>query len=273
MMAKNPHQNILGKMSYIIFRTRWGGSLTVIVLLTFWQLGSMFKVVHPVYIPKVTVIIQALYNVIASGELLAHYSITLFRMFAGYCISVVIGVPCGFLIGYNRVVFNLTESVIELCRPTPVSAIIPIVILLLGVGDEMKIFIVAWASFWPILVNTIDGVRGVDRTLMETARMFGATSWELFKGIILQAASPHIVTGMRVSIAISLIVTVIAEMLAGNNGIGFFVLDAERTFRIPEMYAGVFSLAAIGYVVNRIFVLLESFIMAWHKGLTSKEAK
>ena len=84
--------------------------------------------------------------------------------------------------------------------------------------------------------------------------MFGATSWELFKGIILQAASPHIVTGMRVSIAISLIVTVIAEMLAGNNGIGFFVLDAERTFRIPEMYAGVFSLAAIGYVVNRIFV-------------------
>jgi ABC-type nitrate/sulfonate/bicarbonate transport system permease component len=137
----------------------------------------------------------------------------------------------------------------------------------------MKIFIVAWASFWPILVNTIDGVRGVDRTLMETARMFGATSWELFKRIILQAASPHIVTGMRVSIAISLIVTVIAEMLAGNNGIGFFVLDAERTFRIPEMYAGVFSLAAIGYIVNRIFVLLESFVMAWHKGLTSKEPK
>ena len=145
------------------------------------------------------------------------------------------------------------------------------------IGFEVKkreyIFIVAWASFWPILVNTIDGVRGVDRTLMETARMFGATSWELFKGIILQAASPHIVTGMRVSIAISLIVTVIAEMLAGNNGIGFFVLDAERTFRIPEMYAGVFSLAAIGYVANRIFVSLESFIMAWHKGLTSKEPK
>jgi len=273
MMVKSPHQSILGKMSYIIFRTRWGGSLTFIALLTLWQLGSMFKLIHPVYIPKVTEILQALYGVIVSGELPAHYKMTLFRMFAGYCISLIIGVPCGLIIGYNRAVFNLTEPVIELCRPTPVSAIIPIVILLLGVGNEMKIFIVAWASFWPILVNVIDGVHGVDRTLMETARTFGATPWELFKKIILQAASPHIVTGMRVSVAISLIVTVVAEMLAGNNGIGFFILDAERTFRIPEMYAGVFSLAAIGYVVNRLFVLLESFVMAWYKGLTSKEAK
>jgi len=273
MMSHSPGQNGSGKLSYILFRTRWGGILTFIALLTLWQLGSMFKVIHPVYIPKVTAIVQALFSVIVSGELLAHYSATLFRMFAGCGMSFIIGVPCGLVIGYSRAVFNLIEPVIELCRPTPVSAIIPIVILLLGVGDEMKIFIVAWASFWPMLVNVIDGVRGVDRTLMETARMFGATSWELFRKIILQAASPHIVTGMRVSIAISLIVTVVAEMLAGNNGIGFFILDAERTFRIPEMYAGVFSLAAVGYMVNRLFVLLESFIMAWHKGLTSKEAK
>jgi ABC-type nitrate/sulfonate/bicarbonate transport system permease component len=271
-MSPRESQNLSARMIHFIFQTRWGGLGTVVLLLICWQMGSMFKLLHPVYIPRITVIFQSLYEVIASGEILADYKISLFRMITGYGISTILGIVCGLLIGYNRVVFNLTEPVIEFCRPTPVSAIIPIVILLFGIGNEMKIFIVAWASFWPILVNTIDGVRGVDRTLLQTARVFGATPWELFKGVIIHAASPHIVTGMRVSIAISLIVTVIAEMLAGNNGIGFFVLDAERSFRIPEMYAGVFSLAVVGYLVNRIFVFLESSVMAWHKGMTSKES-
>ena len=256
-----------------LLHTRWGGVATILALLAFWQAGSLLKILHPVYIPRITVIFQALYEVIASGELLQDYQVSLFRMAMGFGISAVLAIACGLLIGYSRAVFNLTEPVIEFCRPTPVSAIIPIVILLFGIGNEMKIFIVAWASFWPILVNTIDGVRGVDRVLVQTARVFGVTRWELFRKVILHAASPHIVTGMRVSVAISLIVTVIAEMLAGNSGIGFFVLDAERSFRIPEMYAGVFSLAVVGYLVNRLFVYLESSVMAWHKGLTSKEGR
>jgi ABC-type nitrate/sulfonate/bicarbonate transport system permease component len=243
------------------------------VLLAGWQLGSKFEIVHPVYIPRITVIFRALFEVIVSGELLDHYKVSLFRMFVGYGLSAISAIFCGLIIGHNRIVSHFTEPLIEFCRPTPVSAIIPIVILLLGIGNEMKIFIVAWASFWPILVNTIDGVRGVDRTLIDTAKTYGASSWELFKRVILPAASPYIVTGMRVSIAISLIVTVIAEMLAGNSGIGFFVLDAERTFRIPEMYAGVFSMAVVGYLVNRLFVLVESIVMGWHIGLTSKESR
>ncbi len=272
-MSVRSEKTIFARLFHLTFHTRWGGVLTIFALLAAWQIGSTLEVIHPVYIPRITIIGQALYDVSVSGELLEHYRISLFRMVVGYGLSAFLGIVCGLIIGYSKIVFNLTEPVIEFCRPTPVSAIIPIVILLLGIGNEMKIFIVAWASFWPILVNTIDGVRGVDRILVETAKIFGATRWELFKRVILQAASPHIVTGMRVSIAISLIVTVIAEMLAGNNGIGFFVLDAERTFRIPEMYAGVFSMAIVGYSVNRVFVFIESIVMAWHKGLTSKEAQ
>ena len=256
-----------------LLETRWGGGVTILALLALWQAGSTLRILHPVYIPPITVIFRALWEVLASGELLQNYQVSLLRMAAGFGISAALGISCGLLIGYHRAVFNLTEPLIEFCRPTPVSAIIPIVILLFGIGNEMKIFIVAWASFWPILVNTIDGVRGVDRVLLHTARVFGVTPWELFRKVILHAASPHIVTGMRVSVAISLIVTVIAEMLAGNNGIGYFVLDAERSFRIPEMYAGVFSLASVGYLLNRLFVCLESSVMAWHRGLTSKEGK
>ena len=272
-MSERKDKDIFSKILHITIYTRWGGVLTIIAVLIAWQIGSTFEIIHPVYIPRVTVIFQALYDVIVSGELLLHYKASLFRMFVGFGLSAIFATFCGLIIGYSKIVFNFTEPIIEFCRPTPVSAIIPIVILLLGIGNEMKIFIVAWASFWPILVNAIDGVRGVDRTLVDTAKTYGATSWELFKGVIFPAASPNIVTGMRVSIAISLIVTVIAEMLAGNSGIGFFVLDAERTFRIPEMYAGVFSMAVVGYSVNRIFVLVESFVMAWHIGLTSKDAR
>jgi ABC-type nitrate/sulfonate/bicarbonate transport system permease component len=270
---RDERRNPLAAALFFLIQTRWGGILTLAALLAGWQAASMLELVHPVYIPRITTIFRALGECMLSGELPEAYQISLFRMVTGFGISCLLGVACGLLIGYNRIAFNLTEPLIEFCRPTPVSAIIPIVILLFGIDNEMKIFIVAWASFWPILINTIDGVRGVSRTLVETARIFGATSWELFKGVIIHDASPHIVTGMRVSVAISLIVTVIAEMLAGNNGIGFFVLDAERTFRIPEMYAGVFSLAVVGYLVNRIFVWLESRVMAWHKGLTSKEAR
>jgi len=184
-MLPRESQNMSARIIHFIFQTRWGGLGTVVLLLICWQMGSMFKLLHPVYVPRITVIFQSLYEVIASGEILGDYKISLFRMITGYGISTILGIVCGLLIGYNRVVFNLTEPVIEFCRPTPVSAIIPIVILLFGIGNEMKIFIVAWASFWPILVNTIDGVRGVDRTLLQTARVFGATPWELFKGVII----------------------------------------------------------------------------------------
>jgi ABC-type proline/glycine betaine transport system permease subunit len=155
----------------------------------------------------------------------------------------------------------------------PSPAIIPMLILLLGIGDQMKIFIITWACFWPVLVNTIDGVRGVDRVLVDTARSFGSTRWELLRKTILPAASPGIVTGMRISLAISLILTVIAEMVAGRNGIGFYILDSERSFRVAEMYAGTFSLAAVGYLLNRAFVAADQKTMAWYKGLTSKEMR
>jgi len=132
-MSTRELRNFSARTIHFLFHTRWGGLGTVIILLLCWQIGSMFKLLHPVYIPRITVIFQALYEVIGSGELLADYKISLFRMITGYGISTILGIVCGLFIGYSRVVFNLTEPVIEFCRPTPVSAIIPIVILLFGI--------------------------------------------------------------------------------------------------------------------------------------------
>src|SRR5947209_4385639 len=136
----------------------------------------------------------------------------------------------------------------------------------LGIENPMKIFVIAFACFFPIVVNTIQGIAGVDRVLLDTARTFGLTTREIIWKIVLPSASPNIVAGMRIALAIALILTVISELVASNDGIGFMILDMERAFRIPEMYAGIFTLMVVGYLLNRLFVVFESRTLAWYFG-------
>ena len=263
----------LKKTVFYIRDTKLSGVILIGLLLLLWQGLSVYEIVHPIYIPPVSKIFRALYDIIISGELPLHYAHSLYRTFTGYFIAAFLAIGLGIIIGWSRTAFNLTEPLTELARPVPSPAIIPMIILLLGIGDQMKIFIIGWACFWPILVNTIDGVRSVDRVVVDTARTFGSTQKEILRKIIIPAASPSIVTGMRIALAVALILTVISEMIAGRNGIGFFILDSERTFRVPEMYAGTFSLAAVGYSLNRVFVAADRKFMGWHKGMISKEMR
>jgi ABC-type nitrate/sulfonate/bicarbonate transport system permease component len=119
-----------------------------------------------------------------------------------------------------------------------------------------------------VLVNTIDGVRGVDPVLVRTARTFGLTPWQTAWKVILPAAAPFIMTGLRIAMAIALILTVISEMIGATSGIGYFILESQRTLHVTRMYAGILVLALTGYAINRVFLLLDERIMAWHKGLT-----
>jgi len=128
-----------------------------------------------------------------------------------------------------------------------------------------------YACSWPILLNTIDGVRSVDRVLVATAATFRLTPWERFWKVMLPAASPQIVTGLRVSLAIALILVTTAEMVVSDDGLGYYVLESQRTFQMPQMYAAVVALGVIGYALNRLFLALDGWAMAWHKGLTRKE--
>lgn len=262
-----------GIQSAVLEETRIGGFGVVILVLVTWELFSRAGIVNVHYFPPVSRILKVLVSVTLSGELLTHYGVSLWRAGLGYGTAVLAGIALGLFIGYSRIAFNLAEPLVELLRPIPSAAIIPMIILLLGIGNTMKVFVIGWACLWPVLVNTIDGVRGVDRVLVDTALTFGSNRKEIFLKIILPAASPQIATGMRVSLAFALILAVVSEMIAGNNGIGFYILDSERAFKVAEMYAGTFSLAAVGYSLNRLFVIADNRILAWHKGLTSKEKR
>jgi ABC-type nitrate/sulfonate/bicarbonate transport system permease component len=215
-------------------------------------------------------ILSAWWELALSGELVSELMPSLWRMFAGYFIGVVLGIGLGMLMGYFRFFYNLLEPITEVLRPIPSPAYLPIAILFLGIDDQMKIFMIAFASVFPVLLNTYSGVRGVDPIQLQTARTFGLSGRKLLWQVVLPAAAPYIFTGMRVSLAVALIVMVISEMVAASNGVGYFILSAQRGFKIRDMFAGILTLAALGYLLNRLFVAIESRVLAWHYGYTQQ---
>jgi ABC-type nitrate/sulfonate/bicarbonate transport system permease component len=153
----------------------------------------------------------------------------------------------------------------------PSVAIIPVAILALGIGDGMIVAVTVYASVWPILINTIDGVRHIETTLIDTARTFGISRREILWRVILPAASPYIVTGLRIGLSIALILVTTAEMIAGSKGLGYFILDEERSMNSRNMYAGVIIVSLLGYLLNRLFLALEGRALRWRHGLSARE--
>jgi sulfonate transport system permease protein len=248
------------------------GWLVFGMLLLVWEAGSRANPKLQLYIPPVSQILMALGGLVVSGEVITHLLTTLRRFIVGYLAAAAIAVTLGIVLGYFRLAHSLMEMLIEFLRPMPSVAIIPVAILLLGIGDSMIVAVTVYASTWPILVNTIEGVRHIERTLIDTGRTFGLVRRRILWQIILPAASPYLVTGLRVSLSIALILVTTAEMIAGSKGLGFFILDEERSFRSSNMYAGIFLVAALGYALNRLFMALEAKTMRWRVGMTAREA-
>jgi ABC-type nitrate/sulfonate/bicarbonate transport system permease component len=247
------------------------GWLVFGLVLLVWEYGSRANPKLQLYIPPVSQILIALGQLLVSGEVTTHLATTLRRFVAGYLAAAAIAVSVGIVLGYFRFAHSLAETLIEFLRPMPSVAIIPVAILLLGIGDSMIVAVTVYAAMWPVLVNTIDGVRHIDRTLIDTGRTFRLARRRILWELILPAASPYVVTGLRVSLSIALILVTTAEMVAGSKGLGFFILDEERSLRSSNMYAGMFLVAALGYALNRLFLGLESRAMKWRRTMTARE--
>jgi ABC-type nitrate/sulfonate/bicarbonate transport system permease component len=217
-------------------------------------------------------VLAALGPLLREGTILKHLTITIGRFLEGYLLAAGFGVALGIAFGYFRTVHSFVEALIEFLRPMPSVAIIPVAILALGIGDAMIIAVTVYASLWPILVNTIDGVRRIEKILIDTGRTFGLPRRRILRRIILPAASPYIVTGLRIGLSIALILVTTAEMIAGSKGLGFFILDEERSMNSAAMNGGIILVAALGYFLNRLFLALESRAMRWRRGMLAREA-
>jgi ABC-type nitrate/sulfonate/bicarbonate transport system permease component len=188
------------------------------------------------------------------------------RMGIGYGVAVVIAVVLGTALGSSRWLRRACAPIVEFLRSIPPPALLPFAIVVIGVGDDMKVFIIAFVCLWPVLLNTIDGIQGIDPTLRDIARVYGISGRDRLLRMTLPAASPQIFAGMRLSLSLAVILMVISEMVASTNGIGFFVLQSQRSFAIPEMWSGILLLGILGYVLNLVFVIIERRVLAWHRG-------
>jgi ABC-type nitrate/sulfonate/bicarbonate transport system permease component len=249
-------------------RRRWLGAgleVTVpILVLVAWGLWSAGSDTY--YYPPLTEILSTFADTWLFERVGSDVVPSLVRMGLGYGIAVLLGIGLGLLLGMSGRARRAAAPIVEFLRAIPPPALLPFAILVIGVGNSMKVFIIACVCFWPILLNTIDGVTGIDPTLRETTRVYGIEGRERLWRVMLPAASPQIFAGMRTSLSLALILMVISEMVASTNGIGYFVLQSQRTFAIPEMWSGILLLGILGYTLNGAFVLIERRVLRWHRG-------
>lgn len=239
------------------------GFALILVLLGVWELLAVTETLSPLTWPPISTILGTFIAQLVALDLLRELWITTSRLLIGFAVASLIGVVVGVLMGSIRWVDHMLDPLTEFLRPIPVSALVPVAILFFGLGGQMKVAMVIYAALWPILINTYSGVRWVDPVLINTGRTFGLSKLQILVHIRLRAAAPYIATGMRVSLAVALVVAVVAEMIAGGDGIGSYLLQRQRTFRIPEMYGGIISLALLGYLLNVAFVFVQKKLLFW----------
>jgi ABC-type nitrate/sulfonate/bicarbonate transport system permease component len=235
-----------------------------LLVLVVWGLLSAGS--ESFYFPPLTSILSTFADIWLFERIGSDVVPSLVRMGLGYSTAVLIAIVVGVLLGLMRRGRLVAGPIVEFLRSIPPPALLPFAILVFGTGTDMKVFIIAFVCLWPILLNTIDGVTGVDPTLRETTRVYGVSTIDRIRLVVMPAAAPQIFAGMRTSLSLALILMVISEMVASTNGIGYFVLQAQRRFNMPEMWSGIFVLGILGYALNAGFVLVERRVLRWHRG-------
>lgn len=246
-------------------RTRVTGFLLVIALILLWQASVSWHWVESDNWPSVLAVATSFLHGTVSGELVELIGSTLWRMARGYAIGTALGVTLGVIVATWRPARVALMPMIELLRPIPAPAIIPPLMFFLGVDDPLKIAIVAFATFFPVLINTMAGVISVDLVHVQVARTFGVSSIATLWHVVLPAALPHILAGARTSLAIALVVTVVVELVAGSQGIGYYVGSMQYAARADDMYAAIVMLTLAGYLINRAFVAIEARVIHWSR--------
>lgn len=189
---------------------------------------------------------------------------TLRTFAAGYAISIVLGIAAGLLLAAGRKVADFVDPLLEFLRALPAIALVPVFVSVLGVGTTMQVSIVVFVSVWPILLNTFDGVRGIDLVARETASSFRVAPWHRLVRVTLPGASPQIVAGARVGLSLSLIAVIVTEMVTPSHGVGAFTKSAQMSFDLTAMWTAILLMGLVGYALNLLFVLLEKRMLRWH---------
>ncbi|MGO4455688.1 ABC transporter permease [Arthrobacter sp. RAF14] len=264
-------RRVAGTVGRTAGRVLWStGAIALFLLLWEFGPGLFLDEATRVFLPPLHEVLAALGKLIETGQWQEHVLASLGRSVSGFVIAVGLGVPLGLLIAWYRGLDRFLNPLLEVFRNTAALALLPVFTLLLGIGEVSKISIVAYAAFFPVLLNTILGARSVDPLLIRAARTLGLGSGRLFQKVILPSAVPTIFTGVRMAGTASVLVLIAAEMVGAKAGLGYLITNAQSSFLIPDMYAGILTVAVLGFTVNYLLVALERHFSRWRLAESSR---
>lgn len=264
----NPRQEEAGRVRHA---SRYQGQLIrigrgligIVLLAAVWELAPRLGIVDSRFVSPLSQVLVTLWDLIRSGELITHLQASLIRSALGFGSAIAIAIPLGAAIAWYSPVRELLTPVLELFRNTAALALLPVFVLVLGIGETSKIAIVFYACFFPILLSTISGVAAVDPQLLRSARVLGLSPVTTFRKVVFPAAIPTIFTGIRISGASAILVLIAAEMIGATAGLGFLINYSQYNFLIPQMYAGILTTSVVGLAINYGLVAIERRFSRW----------
>ncbi len=255
--------------------SRLGGRLLgIAVFLAALGLWEAWARIEPSFVfPPASAIVERAWEIWPTSEFLRMVAPSLERLAAGYAIGAGVGIAVGVVMGASLPIRQMLGPLVEILRATPPIAIVPAAIVILGLGDSMRITVIAFGVLFPVLVNSVDGVRAVSPEARDTASLLRLGFIERILRIYFPAALPSIFAGLRVALSIGLVMVVISEFVGGSDGIGYYILFEQTTYNVNEVYGGILFLGLLGYVLNTLFLLAEQRVLAWHYGAVGERAR
>ena len=236
----------------------------VLMLFILWEILSQLHLLDPMFMPPLEDVARTFYKeVFVTHELLDHLQMSVMRAAAGLGLATVVGIAVGIMMGRVRAIESFLDPLISALFPTPKLALFPLIMIFLGIGDASKIALIFLGCFFPITINTYSGVKNVDKFYIWNARTKGANGRQLVWHVIIPAALPFVFAGLRVATSTAFLLIVASELIAANDGLGYLIMFAERSFDPALMWCGILLIAGMGFTVDRLLLALGARLFAW----------
>lgn len=235
--------------------------MSFIIFLFIWQCVIWIGNYQPILLPGPILVAKSIWQFIISGEIFSHLFISLFRFIVGFVLAILIGVPIGFLLGRVNALFHAIELLLQLIRPISPIAWSPFVVLWFGIGSLPAMAIIFIAAFFPIVFNTIKGIRHIEPQYLKIASNLNLTGWKLYKNILFPGAFKHIMGGIHMAVGTSWIFLVSGEMIGAQSGLGFLIVDARNMLNLEDVLAAIFFIGLFGFIIDRFISYLEKLIL------------
>ncbi|MGH3246988.1 MAG: ABC transporter permease [Trebonia sp.] len=236
--------------------------LPVLLVLVLWvgTIGST-----SFYFPPFTSVLSALTDSFTNGPLGGDLAFSLRNILIGLAIAIVAGVGVGIVIGETRSLRVASQPFLDFMRATPIVAFVPVVIVAFGVHSGPKIFLIAFGSVWPILLNTVSGVHGISAAVRDTVQAYRIPVWLRFRKVVLPGAAPQIFAGIRVSLSIAIVMMIVSEIYGSPQGLGYFIMNSGTNFAVADTWAGTLLIAVLGYLLTLVLILIEHTSLGWYE--------